>query len=284
MPTRWWTIREMLLRWVQDPACVNPVFRSTWKYISIIIGSRLQGHLMSYDTDMPVEQMVKRLCDLKQGYTQFGGRSISSSPFLAHFLLFFSYLASRSNPKFGVLILGQRPFGVSFLIAGYDPHHQFQVSRTVQRSKVYPPPPLFPPQTDHWILLGTVSFIYPVILNRSIRKLCSLESNLYRKWELDRHIFAPTRLQRHNGPGRSHRACAQSPQQDDGWHKSQLGSRFVSRSLLVPTTTCSITMSLCSRSGYSLMTACCLNPHCTFSRVCGDFDGRRNWPTSCTNL
>jgi hypothetical protein len=97
---------------------------------------------MSYDTDMPVEQMVKRLCDLKQGYTQFGGRSISSSPFLAHFLLFFSYLASRSNPKFGVLILGQRPFGVSFLIAGYDPHHQFQVIRTVQRSKVYPPPPV----------------------------------------------------------------------------------------------------------------------------------------------
>ncbi|KNZ56064.1 20S proteasome subunit alpha 3 [Puccinia sorghi] len=57
-----------------------------------------QGHLMSYDTDMPVEQMVKRLCDLKQGYTQFGG---------------------------------QRPFGVSFLIAGYDPHHQFQVSCTL---------------------------------------------------------------------------------------------------------------------------------------------------------
>ncbi|PLW18966.1 hypothetical protein PCANC_11839 [Puccinia coronata f. sp. avenae] len=56
-----------------------------------------QGHLMSYDTDMPVEQMVKRLCDLKQGYTQFGG---------------------------------QRPFGVSFLIAGYDPHHQFQLYST----------------------------------------------------------------------------------------------------------------------------------------------------------
>lgn len=56
-----------------------------------------QSHLLSYDTDMPVEQMVKRLCDLKQGYTQFGG---------------------------------QRPFGVSFLIAGYDPHHQFQLYST----------------------------------------------------------------------------------------------------------------------------------------------------------
>ncbi|MBW0470636.1 hypothetical protein O181_010351 [Austropuccinia psidii MF-1] len=56
-----------------------------------------QGHLMAYDTDIPVEQMVKRLCDLKQGYTQFGG---------------------------------QRPFGVSFLIAGYDPHHQFQLYST----------------------------------------------------------------------------------------------------------------------------------------------------------
>ncbi|KAH9812074.1 nucleophile aminohydrolase [Melampsora americana] len=56
-----------------------------------------QSHLVSFDQDMPVEQMVKRVCDLKQGYTQFGG---------------------------------QRPFGVSFLFAGHDPHHQFQLYST----------------------------------------------------------------------------------------------------------------------------------------------------------
>ncbi|KDE08291.1 hypothetical protein MVLG_01554 [Microbotryum lychnidis-dioicae p1A1 Lamole] len=53
-----------------------------------------QGHLSAYNEDMPVEQLVQKLCDLKQGYTQFGGL---------------------------------RPFGVSFLFAGHDPHHQFQL-------------------------------------------------------------------------------------------------------------------------------------------------------------
>lgn len=28
---------------------------------------------MAYDEDMPVEQLVKRVCDMKQGYTQYGG-------------------------------------------------------------------------------------------------------------------------------------------------------------------------------------------------------------------
>ncbi|BGP12994.1 hypothetical protein JCM10213_007985 [Rhodosporidiobolus nylandii] len=53
-----------------------------------------QTHLASYNEDIPVEQLVQKLCDLKQGYTQFGGL---------------------------------RPFGVSFLFAGHDPHHQFQL-------------------------------------------------------------------------------------------------------------------------------------------------------------
>jgi len=43
---------------------------------------------------MPVEQLVQKVCDLKQGYTQFGGL---------------------------------RPFGVSFLFAGHDPHHELQL-------------------------------------------------------------------------------------------------------------------------------------------------------------
>ncbi|GAA6043135.1 hypothetical protein JCM8097_004334 [Rhodosporidiobolus ruineniae] len=53
-----------------------------------------QSHLASYNEDIPVEQLVQKLCDLKQGYTQFGGL---------------------------------RPFGVSFLFAGHDPHHNFQL-------------------------------------------------------------------------------------------------------------------------------------------------------------
>jgi len=32
-----------------------------------------QQYLYSFDDDIPVEQLVQRLCDLKQGYTQYGG-------------------------------------------------------------------------------------------------------------------------------------------------------------------------------------------------------------------
>lgn len=53
-----------------------------------------QTHLSQYNENMPVEQLVKRVCDMKQGYTQYGGL---------------------------------RPFGVSFLFAGHDPMHQFQL-------------------------------------------------------------------------------------------------------------------------------------------------------------
>jgi len=53
-----------------------------------------QRHLFSYNEDIPVEQLAQRICDLKQGYTQYGGL---------------------------------RPFGVSILYAGYDPHFEFQL-------------------------------------------------------------------------------------------------------------------------------------------------------------
>jgi len=56
--------------------------------------SSAQRHLFSYNEDIPVEQLTQRLCDLKQGYTQYGGL---------------------------------RPFGVSLLYAGYDPHYHFQL-------------------------------------------------------------------------------------------------------------------------------------------------------------
>lgn len=53
-----------------------------------------QRHLSTYNEDIPVEQLAQHLCNLKQGYTQYGGL---------------------------------RPFGVSLLYAGWDPHYAFQL-------------------------------------------------------------------------------------------------------------------------------------------------------------
>ena len=53
-----------------------------------------QRYLLTYNADIPCEQLVRRLCDLKQGYTQHGGL---------------------------------RPFGVSFIYAGWDSQRQFQL-------------------------------------------------------------------------------------------------------------------------------------------------------------
>eukprot|EP00656_Telonema_subtile_P006481 TRINITY_DN129_c0_g1_i5.p1 TRINITY_DN129_c0_g1~~TRINITY_DN129_c0_g1_i5.p1 ORF type:complete len:193 (+),score=48.38 TRINITY_DN129_c0_g1_i5:161-739(+) len=53
-----------------------------------------QQHQFKYQEPMPVEQLIQQICDLKQGYTQFGG---------------------------------MRPFGVSFLFAGYDEQFGYQL-------------------------------------------------------------------------------------------------------------------------------------------------------------
>jgi len=53
-----------------------------------------QRHLFTYGELIPVEQLVQALCDQKQGYTQFGGL---------------------------------RPYGVSFLIGGWDKEFGFQL-------------------------------------------------------------------------------------------------------------------------------------------------------------
>ena len=56
-----------------------------------------QQYRFKYGEPIPIEQLVVHLCDYKQSYTQFGGL---------------------------------RPFGVSFLFAGYDDHHGFQLYHT----------------------------------------------------------------------------------------------------------------------------------------------------------
>jgi 20S proteasome subunit alpha 3 len=53
-----------------------------------------QRYTYAYKEQIPIEQLLMRVCDLKQGYTQFGGL---------------------------------RPFGVSFLYAGWDEHYGFQL-------------------------------------------------------------------------------------------------------------------------------------------------------------
>uniref|UniRef100_A0A7S2XZ80 Proteasome subunit alpha type n=1 Tax=Fibrocapsa japonica TaxID=94617 RepID=A0A7S2XZ80_9STRA len=53
-----------------------------------------QRYLYQYQEPMPVEQLIERVCNYKQAYTQFGGL---------------------------------RPFGVSFLFAGWDKHYGFQL-------------------------------------------------------------------------------------------------------------------------------------------------------------
>ena len=53
-----------------------------------------QRYLYQYQEPIPVDQLVRGICDTKQGYTQFGG---------------------------------MRPFGVSLLYAGWDKHRGFQL-------------------------------------------------------------------------------------------------------------------------------------------------------------
>jgi 20S proteasome subunit alpha 3 len=72
-----------------------------------------QQHLLQYNDDIPVELLAQRLCDMKQGYTQFGGLFIYSPN---------SFVLALTKCR-----LGLRPFGVSLLYAGYDPHYHFQL-------------------------------------------------------------------------------------------------------------------------------------------------------------
>lgn len=53
-----------------------------------------QRHLLNYGESIPCETLVCSICDIKQAYTQFGGK---------------------------------RPFGVSILYMGWDKHHGFQL-------------------------------------------------------------------------------------------------------------------------------------------------------------
>jgi len=57
-----------------------------------------QKHLFTYDEDIPVEMLVQRLCDMKQGYTQYGGTSS-----------IFSTLITAHPPSFSVTSILSKP-------------------------------------------------------------------------------------------------------------------------------------------------------------------------------
>ena len=77
-----WSIRRTMLRGMWRMLIVHPlrnvvagVAGITADANSLVNYARVaaQKHLLSYNEDIPVEQLAQRLCDLKQGYTQFGG-------------------------------------------------------------------------------------------------------------------------------------------------------------------------------------------------------------------
>ncbi|VDI37866.1 Hypothetical predicted protein [Mytilus galloprovincialis] len=77
-------------------ACKNNTPALTWKQRLGILRGAACGlqYLLQYQEPIPCEQLVSTLCDIKQAYTQFGGK---------------------------------RPFGVSLLYVGWDKHYGFQL-------------------------------------------------------------------------------------------------------------------------------------------------------------
>lgn len=64
---------------------------------SLLFRFAFRRYFYTYQEPMPVEQVVKSVCNYKQAYTQYGGL---------------------------------RPFGAAFLFAGYDQHFGFQLYQT----------------------------------------------------------------------------------------------------------------------------------------------------------
>jgi 20S proteasome subunit alpha 3 len=87
-----------------------------------------QRYRYQYRQPQPVEQLVQSLCDLKQGYTQFGGKSSSSNNAKTTSA---RRMLNESTYR-ACAIEGLRPFGVSFLFAGYDEYHGLQLCKSIK--------------------------------------------------------------------------------------------------------------------------------------------------------
>lgn len=85
---------EKIYRLHDDMACSVAGITSDANVLTNQLRLFCQRHLLHYGEPVPCEQLVASLCDIKQAYTQFGGK---------------------------------RPFGVSILYIGWDKHHGFQL-------------------------------------------------------------------------------------------------------------------------------------------------------------
>eukprot|EP01136_Pigoraptor_vietnamica_P016646 Opistho-1_new@60808 len=85
---------EKIYKLNEDMACAVAGITADANTLINWIRLSAQRYQFQYQESIPCEQLVQNVCDLKQGYTQYGGL---------------------------------RPFGVSFLYAGWDRHFGFQL-------------------------------------------------------------------------------------------------------------------------------------------------------------
>uniref|UniRef100_A0A7N8X603 Proteasome subunit alpha type-4 n=1 Tax=Mastacembelus armatus TaxID=205130 RepID=A0A7N8X603_9TELE len=85
---------EKIYKLNEDMACSVAGITSDANVLTNELRLIAQRYLLQYQEPIPCEQLVTALCDIKQAYTQFGGK---------------------------------RPFGVSLLYMGWDKHYGFQL-------------------------------------------------------------------------------------------------------------------------------------------------------------
>lgn len=85
---------EKIYKLHDDMACSVAGITSDANVLTNELRQIAQRFLLQYGESIPCERLVSWLCDLKQAYTQYGGK---------------------------------RPFGVSILYMGWDPHYGFQL-------------------------------------------------------------------------------------------------------------------------------------------------------------
>lgn len=85
---------EKIYKLHEDMACSVAGITSDANVLTSQLRLFAQRHQLQYGEPIPCEQLVATLCDIKQAYTQFGGK---------------------------------RPFGVSILYIGWDKHYGFQL-------------------------------------------------------------------------------------------------------------------------------------------------------------
>jgi len=88
------SMAEKIFKLDEHMACAVAGITADANILISSLRSWAQGHRLTFQEDIPIEQLVTRLCDTKQGYTQYGGL---------------------------------RPFGVSLLYMGYDKNFGFQL-------------------------------------------------------------------------------------------------------------------------------------------------------------